>query len=131
MKMEKSQQTTQKAIKDCQQLYDNKVDSLEEMDEFLENVTFQNRNTFSLCEQSTLPQKSNQNEGVGLIYKVVPRPLTAFVQILPVTSHTSSSLPGVHSAVSCHVLVSPSSGSFPSLPLPFMTLTFLKWTGYF
>ena len=34
--MEKSQQTTQKVIKDCQQLYDNKVDSLEEMDEFLE-----------------------------------------------------------------------------------------------
>ena len=40
MKMEKSKQTTQKLqriIRDyCHQLYDNKTDNLEEMDEFLE-----------------------------------------------------------------------------------------------
>ena len=40
MKMEKSQQTTQKykeIIKDCyQHLYDNRMDNLEEIDEFLE-----------------------------------------------------------------------------------------------
>ena len=49
--MEKSQQTTQKVIKDYQQLYDSKVDSLEEMGEFLEKVTFQNQNSFSLVNR--------------------------------------------------------------------------------
>ena len=37
MKMEKSQQTTQRLIRDYhQQLYGNKKDNLEDMDEFLE-----------------------------------------------------------------------------------------------
>ena len=121
MKMEKSQQTTQKVIKDCQQLYDNKVDSLEEMDEFLENVTFQNRNTFSFCEQSTRPQKSNQNEGVGLIYKLVPRPPTAFVQILPVTPHVLfPSRSPQHSELSCPSV--PQFRLFPQSSLTFHDL---------
>ena len=36
MKMEKSQQTTQKYKRDYEQLYVNKMDNLEEMDKFLE-----------------------------------------------------------------------------------------------
>ena len=36
MKMEKSQQTTQKCKRDYEQLYVNKMDNLEEMDKFLE-----------------------------------------------------------------------------------------------
>ena len=45
MKMEKSQQTTeiQRIIRDYyQQLYDNKMDNLEEMDKFLEKYNFPN-----------------------------------------------------------------------------------------
>ena len=45
MKMEKSQQTTQKCKGSWdyyQQLYANKMDKLEEMDEFLEKYNFPN-----------------------------------------------------------------------------------------
>ena len=45
MKMEKSQQTTQKykgSWDYYQELYTNKTDNLEDMDEFLKNITFQN-----------------------------------------------------------------------------------------
>ena len=45
MKVERSQQTTQKYIRDYyQQLYANKVDNLEEMDNFLEKCNFPNLN---------------------------------------------------------------------------------------
>ena len=41
MKVERSQQTTQKYIRDYyEQLYANKVDNLEEMDKFLEKYNF-------------------------------------------------------------------------------------------
>ena len=40
MKMEKSQQTTQKCKRDYEQLYVNKMDNLEEMDKFLEKYNF-------------------------------------------------------------------------------------------
>ena len=45
MKVERSQQTTQKYIRDYyEQLYANKVDNLEEMDNFLEKCNFPNLN---------------------------------------------------------------------------------------
>ena len=43
MKMERSQQTTQKykgSLDYCQQLYTSKMDNLEEMDKFLEKYNF-------------------------------------------------------------------------------------------
>ena len=71
MKMERSQQTThnnkqQKIIRDySQQLYANKMDSLEEMDKFLEKYNFPKQNqeeieNLNRSITSTEIEKSNQ-----------------------------------------------------------------------
>ena len=65
MKMEKSQQTTQKykgSLKDYyQQLYANKMDNLEEMDEFLHKYNFTKLNQEEI-ENINRPIRSTQIE---------------------------------------------------------------------
>ena len=64
MKVERSQQTTQKYIRDYyEQLYANKVDNLEEMDNFLEKCNFPNLNQEEI-ENLNRPITSTENETV-------------------------------------------------------------------
>ena len=61
MKMEKSQQTTQKYKRDYEQLYVNKMDNLEEMDKFLEKYNLPKLNQEEI-ENLSRPITSKQIE---------------------------------------------------------------------
>ena len=64
------------------------------------------------------------------MHKLVPRPPTASFRLdqLP---HARLLPPGPAHRCERSCRGAPSSGSFLGLPLSFMTLMFLKWTGYF